>query len=61
MSIKEDYEITIFHGSNHTIEKSVFHGGKTNNDYGKGSYTTTDQTKAEEWSLLIPGNSVCNK
>jgi hypothetical protein len=32
--------ITLFHGSDHIIEKPVFGEGKSYNDYGRGFYCT---------------------
>ena len=40
----------VFHGSDHIIETPVFLGGKRNNDYGPGFYTTESQDLAKEWA-----------
>ena len=40
----------IYHGSDHIIEKPVFHGGKRTNDYGYGFYTTESLELAKEWA-----------
>jgi hypothetical protein len=50
-------------GSDHIIKKPHFMGGKEDNDYGNGFYTTEDQDKAEVW-VLTTGNessAVCNQ
>ena len=41
----------IFHGSDHIIEKPLFGGGKTYNDYGSGFYCTENPEMAKEWSV----------
>ncbi|SFS81431.1 Protein of unknown function [Succinivibrio dextrinosolvens] len=40
----------IYHGSDHIIEHPVYKGGKRNNDYGYGFYTTQDLELAKEWA-----------
>lgn len=43
--------ITIYHGSDHIIEKPIFGYGKKTNDYGSGFYCTEDIDLAREWSV----------
>ena len=38
----------IYHGSDHIIKQPVYKGGKRNNDYGYGFYTTQDLELAKE-------------
>ena len=40
----------VFHGSEHIVEKPVFHGVKKSNDYGYGFYTTESLDLAKEWA-----------
>ena len=42
--------ITLYHGSDHVIEKPVFGEGKTYNDYGRGFYCTEHVELAKEWA-----------
>lgn len=38
----------VYHGSDHIIEKPVYHGSKRTNDYGYGFYTTESIELAKE-------------
>ena len=40
----------LYHGSDHIIEKPIFHGGNRHNDYGFGFYCTANPDMAREWS-----------
>ena len=40
---------TIYHGSDHIIQRPLFGAGKPYNDYGLGFYCTEDQDMAKEW------------
>lgn len=42
---------TIYHGSNHIIQKPVYGGGKRYNDYGQGFYCTDSLDMAKEWGV----------
>lgn len=55
--------MTIFYyGSNHEIKNPIFHGGKKNNDYGYGFYTTKSLELASEWASKSSGEeSIVNK
>ena len=44
-------EITLYHGSDHIIEKPVFGYGKSYNDYGLGFYCTQNLSLAKEWAV----------
>ena len=41
-------KITLFHGSDHVIEKPDLYLGKRNNDYGQGFYCTESAELAKE-------------
>ena len=41
----------IYHGSDHIIEKPVYHMGKKHNDYGYGFYCTAHREMAMEWAV----------
>ncbi len=42
--------LIIYHGSKNIIEKSYYHGGKLQNDYGYGFYCTESLELAKEWA-----------
>lgn len=42
--------LTLYHGSNHVIEKPLFGYGKIYNDYGLGFYCTKSKDLAKEWA-----------
>lgn len=51
----------LYHGSDCVVSKPIYGGGKEDNDYGNGFYTTEDQTKAYEWAVANGKNSAyCN-
>lgn len=52
---------TIYHGSNHIIQKPVYGGGKQYNDYGRGFYCTDSLDMAKEWSVGKDTNGFANK
>ena len=43
-------KITIYHGSQHVIQRPSLHIGKKHNDYGQGFYCTEDLELAKEWA-----------
>lgn len=49
-------EKTIYHGSDHIIEKPKFGYGKSYNDYGIGFYCTQNPNMAKEWGVGIDHN-----
>ena len=49
----EDATITVYHGSCNIIKEPKYMGGKSNNDYGNGFYTTMYAERADEWALLM--------
>lgn len=55
--------ITLYHGSDHVVKApSKNHAkAKSNNDYGKGFYTTQYPELADEWALLQTPNGVRNE
>lgn len=52
----------VYHGSDHIIWKPVFKGGKEDNDYGNGFYTTEYEDRARSWAVLNgnPEQSIVN-
>lgn len=59
--IKKNNKITLYHGSDHILQKPLFGFGKADNDYGTGFYTTQDYTKAAEWAINNGGqDSIVN-
>ena len=51
---------TIYHGSDHIIEKPVFGAGKPYNDYGLGFYCTENPDMAKEWAVGKHSNGFSN-
>ena len=51
---------TIYHGSDHIIQRPVFHGGKRNNDYGYGFYCTESKEMAMEWAVRPESDGFAN-
>lgn len=45
-------KITVYHGSDHIVKEPVYLGGKQNNDYGNGFYTTEYEERAKSWAVL---------
>ena len=54
-------EKTIYHGSDHIIEKPKFSYGKPYNDYGIGFYCTQNPNMAKEWGVGIDHNGYANR
>ena len=54
--------IKVFHGSDHIIKIPRYMGGKTDNDYGNGFYTTEYEERARSWATLNgnPQKSIVN-
>ena len=50
----------VYHGSDHIIEKPVYHGSKRTNDYGYGFYTTESIELAKEWACSDQRNGFAN-
>jgi len=44
--------IKVYHGSDHIIKNPVCMGGKEDNDYGNGFYTTEYEDRARSWAGL---------
>ncbi len=51
----------VYHGSDHIIEVSTFHGSKRTNDYGYGFYTTESLELAKEWACSNNQDGFANK
>ena len=54
-------ELTLFHGSDHVIERPVFGEGKPYNDYGLGFYCTENLDMAKEWAVGFDHGGFANK
>lgn len=54
--------LTVYHGSDHIVKNPVYLGGKQDNDYGNGFYTTEYEDRAKSWAILNgkPEKSVVN-
>ena len=52
---------TIYHGSNHIIEKPMYGAGKPYNDYGLGFYCTDSLEMAKEWGVGKETNGYANR
>ncbi len=44
--------LKVFHGSDHIIKNPQYLGGKADNDYGNGFYTTEYEDRAKSWAVL---------
>ncbi|WP_182440714.1 MULTISPECIES: DUF3990 domain-containing protein [Clostridia] len=44
--------VNVFHGSDHIIRGPEYLGGKEDNDYGNGFYTTEYEERAKSWAAL---------
>lgn len=53
--------ISLYHGSDHIIEKPVFGEGKSHNDYGRGFYCTEHVELAKEWACATGGDGYANR
>lgn len=51
--------IHVYHGSDHIIKHPRYMGGKADNDYGNGFYTTEFEDRARSWAALN-GNPNCS-
>ena len=45
--------ITLYHGSNVSVEKPMVEIGRDNLDFGKGFYLTKIQKQAEKWATVV--------
>ena len=52
----------IYHGSDHIVKIPRYMGGKADNDYGNGFYTTEYEDRAKSWAALNgnPERSIVN-
>lgn len=52
----------VYHGSDHIITEPLYLGGKADNDYGNGFYTTEYEERAKSWAALNgnPERSIVN-
>lgn len=39
--------VIVYHGSDHILKEPIYQGGKTDNDYGNGFYTTEYKDRAK--------------
>ena len=37
--------VIVYHGSDHILKEPIYQGGKTDNDYGNGFYTTRSEER----------------
>ena len=53
---------TVYHGSDHILKVPMYLGGKSDNDYGNGFYTTEYEDRARSWAVLNgnPEKSIVN-
>ena len=54
-------QITLYHGSDHVIEKPDLFLGKINNDYGQGFYCTRELSMAMEWACKQNTDGFANR
>lgn len=61
--MKKEKLIRVYHGSDHIIQTPVYLGGKEDNDYGNGFYTTEYEERAKSWAALNgnPERSIVNE
>lgn len=54
--------VKVYHGSDHIIKEPSYLGGKPDNDYGNGFYTTEYEDRARSWATLNgnPEKSIVN-
>jgi len=52
----------VYHGSDHIVKEPCYLGGKADNDYGNGFYTTEYEDRARSWATLngSPEHSIVN-
>ena len=55
--------VIVYHGSDHILKEPIYQGGKTDNDYGNGFYTTEYKDRAKSWAVLNgdPEHSFVNR
>ncbi|MBO4414805.1 MAG: DUF3990 domain-containing protein [Lachnospiraceae bacterium] len=51
----------VYHGSDHIVEKPVYHAGTRRNDYGYGFYCTAYEDMAKEWSVTEGRSGYANR
>ena len=51
----------VYHGSDHIVKAPLFYGGKRNNDYGHGFYTTESLELAKEWACAKNTDGFANR
>ena len=54
--------IRVYHGSERVIKQPRYQGGRADNDYGNGFYTTEYEDRARSWAVLNGNqeNSIVN-
>lgn len=60
--VGEKFMLKVYHGSDHIIKVPRYLGGKPDNDYGNGFYTTEYEDRARSWAALNgnPEKSIVN-
>lgn len=56
-----DQVITIYHGSDHVIERPTYGAGRRNNDFGIGFYCTESEEVAKEWAVSSLRDGYANR
>ena len=61
--MQDTKKILLYHGSDHMIHTPKYLGGKDDNDYGNGFYTTEYEQHAKSWAALngAPAHSIVNQ
>ena len=54
-------QVTIYHGSDHIVEKPLYGYGEVHSDYGQGFYCTFDLEMAKEWANRTTDNGFVSK
>ncbi|MCF0114196.1 MAG: DUF3990 domain-containing protein [Erysipelotrichaceae bacterium] len=53
--------ITLYHGSEKTVEHPLYKYGKLHNDFGLGFYCTQSEELAKEWAVTSFKDGFCNR
>ena len=61
--MRSEDTILVYHGSDHIIQTPQYLGGKEDDDYGNGFYTTEYEERARSWAVLNgdPARAIVNK
>ena len=53
--------LSLYHGSDHVIERPVLGAGRPHNDFGRGFYCTPDIDLAREWASVHEADGFANR